>query len=237
MKETYQEAITQVFKDEGGYTNDVGDPGGPTNWGITLADAKLYWRPHATSNDVRIMPKSVAEDIYRKHYATPLCYDDLNPGVDYAVLDYGINSGIHRAARVVQRIINTTVDGWIGPNTVTKANKIDPKILINKIYDERMAFLKSLKTWSIFGNGWTRRCVEGRAFALKLADKHKVAPTPTSVPIVVGGAGAAGAVIAATAPNEWFLTGLLITVGAAIVIGFIVYLYERGKNVTVPVAN
>ena len=28
MKETYERAMQQVYADEGGYSNDVGDPGG-----------------------------------------------------------------------------------------------------------------------------------------------------------------------------------------------------------------
>ncbi len=77
MKETYERAMQQVYADEGGYSNDVGDPGGPTNYGITIHDARMYWKPDATAYDVRNMPKSVAADIYDKHYATPLHYNDL----------------------------------------------------------------------------------------------------------------------------------------------------------------
>ena len=52
---------------EGGYSNDPRDPGGPTNWGITLADARVHWKPDAAA-DVRTMPRSVAEAIYKAEY-------------------------------------------------------------------------------------------------------------------------------------------------------------------------
>src|SRR5712671_4786085 len=125
MKETYEEAMARVFEDEGGYSNDRGDPGGPTNFGITLHDARMYWKSNATADDVRHMPKSVAIIIYRKHYADPLHYDDLPAGVDYAVADYGINSGIGRAARVLQKIVHAHVDGVIGPETIKDAQAMD----------------------------------------------------------------------------------------------------------------
>ena len=105
VKQTYEAAITRVFADEGGYTNDAADPGGPTNWGITIFDARMYWKPGATAADVRAMPKSVAEQIYRDKYAAVVQYDLLPAGVDYAVLDYGINSGVGRAAKVLQRLV------------------------------------------------------------------------------------------------------------------------------------
>jgi lysozyme family protein len=47
MKQTYDEAMQKVFADEGGYTNEAADPGGPTNWGITIFDARLYWKKNA----------------------------------------------------------------------------------------------------------------------------------------------------------------------------------------------
>jgi hypothetical protein len=103
MHWTYEPAMEQgVFPHEGGYTNDPRDPGGPTNWGITIYDARKYWKPTATAADVKAMPKSVAEAIYWPHYAVPLCYDDLPAGADYAALDYGINSGVSRGAKVMQ---------------------------------------------------------------------------------------------------------------------------------------
>ena len=152
---TYDEALTKVFEDEGGYSNDPGDPGGPTKYGITIHDARAYWKKDATALDVRNMPKSVAEDIYKAHYANPIGYGVLPAGVDYAVLDYGINSGIYRALKVYHNLLGR-----------------DPVAIINAIYSERLKFLKGLKTWRIFGKGWNRRCQEGRQLALKLYDKY-----------------------------------------------------------------
>jgi len=173
MKETYKEAMSKVFLDEGGYTNDAADPGGPTNWGITIHDARMYWKSQATAQDVKEMPQNIAEDIYDKHYAKPLRYADLPPGVDYAVLDYGINSGISRSAKVLQGVVGTIRDGQIGPITLAAVDKMDPVSIINAIYNERLAFLKRLNTWPVFGRGWSRRVKEGRELALSLHNKYK----------------------------------------------------------------
>lgn len=176
MQATYAEALDKVFEDEGGYTNDAQDKGGPTNWGITIHDARMYWKADATAGDVRRMPKAVAVDIYLKRYANPLKYDQLPAGVDYAVLDYGINSGIARSAMVLQRLVGATDDGKIGPLTLAAVAKwIDAHSrgeLVNAIYNERLAFLQRLSIWPTFGRGWTRRCREGRALALKMVREH-----------------------------------------------------------------
>jgi lysozyme family protein len=191
---TYSPAMQQgVFPHEGGYSNDAADPGGPTNWGITIYDARAYWKASATAADVRAMPKSVAEDIYAAHYAKPLRYDDLPAGVDYAVLDYGINSGIARSAKVLQRLVDVGVDGAIGAATLAAVGKRDATALIGAICDERLAFLKSLSTWPVFGVGWGRRVAEVRQLALHFADQAQhVAPAIT--PTAAGTAMAKGAV-------------------------------------------
>jgi lysozyme family protein len=184
MQSTYEQAITQVFKDEGGYSNDPGDSGGPTNWGITIHDARMYWKPDATADDVRNMPKSVAEEIYAKHYALPLHYNDLPAGVDYAVLDYGINSGISRAAKVLQTIVGVPADGVIGPVTLEAVSKIDASTVrdvIDKIYNERLAFLQRLNKPQ-FIRGWTNRCHNGRLFAYTLAKWTVNDGKPKTVP-------------------------------------------------------
>ena len=42
MKSNYNDCLTRLLKDEGGYTNNPNDSGGPTNYGITLADYRKY---------------------------------------------------------------------------------------------------------------------------------------------------------------------------------------------------
>jgi lysozyme family protein len=83
---------------EGGYRNHPRDPGGRTNWGLTLGDYRRYIYTHATANDVRTMPVAAAKRIYRAHYWDALRCDELPAGLDYCIFDYGVNSGIGRAA-------------------------------------------------------------------------------------------------------------------------------------------
>lgn len=221
MKETYEKAIAQVFEEEGGYTNDASDPGGPTNWGITIFDARMYWKKDATAGDVKNMPKSVAVDIYRKHYADPICYDDLPPGLDHAALDYSVNSGLGRGIPLLQKVVGAPIDGKLGPETIKKAKEVDLEKAINQYYDERLAFLKGLSLWSTYGRGWGARCKRGRALDLELMKTKPVVTGKTST-TVAGGAVVAGGVAAAVAqPHLWpwiLLGGVAILI--ALFIGY-----------------
>jgi lysozyme family protein len=177
---SYDACEARLLVHEGGYTNDPRDPGGPTNWGITIADYRHYKMPNATAADVKAMPLADAKDIYRRKYwvANGLSCDDLPAGVDDSVFDYRVNSGIGRADKVLRRVLGLPDDA---PNGVVigALEQRDTKAVINAINDERIAFLRSLRTWDHFGAGWGRRVAEVRAFSLQLAEG---AAPPTPVP-------------------------------------------------------
>lgn len=193
LQATYEEAMSHVLQDEGGYSNDAGDDGGPTNYGITIHDARRYWKKNATAADVRAMPRSVALQIYEAHYAAPLRYADLPAGVDYAVLDYGINSGLTRSVKLLQRLVGSGVDGVIGDLTVAAAKVYpDKAALIKKFQAARLAFLhnahnsKGQALWPRFGRGWGRRVESVGRVAVAMVSKYATsvpapAPTPAEV--------------------------------------------------------
>lgn len=177
----FDEALRRLLRDEGGYGNHPSDPGGPTNFGITLADAQRYWKSGATADDVRAMPQSVARDIYRQRYWSALRCDALPDGVDYAVFDYGVNSGIGRAGKVLRRKLGLPDHSGTVTDTVIAATaKTDPAQLVTAICTERLAFLKALKTWPVFGRGWSRRVAGVQAAALVMARKTPPAESPAA---------------------------------------------------------
>jgi lysozyme family protein len=233
----YDACLSRVLAHEGGYTNDPRDPGGPTNWGITLADAHLHWKPTATAADVKAMPVSVAKDIYRAKYWNALRCDDLPAGVDDTVFDYGVNSGIGRAGKVLRRVLGLPDDDWHVTSVVMiPLSRRDPAAVIKAINDERLKFLQHLSTWDHFGTGWAKRVAEVRAYSLALSagvpphgappvvvaanvGKGQV-PKPNTAPVVKGGT---AAVVASGGLFHWFgahpaLTVALLAAGVALVL-------------------
>jgi uncharacterized protein (TIGR02594 family) len=212
MQASYDQAMTEVFSDEGGYTDDPNDPGGPTNYGITIHDARLYWKSNATADDVKNMPKSVAEAIYAAHYAAPLHYNDLPPGLDYAVLDDGILSGTYHSARLLQSLVGATTDGDIGPQTLAAVQRMaDVPTLINNFFAARLSYLQGLRNWPIFGNGWGSRVRRGNTLAVSLWNQYKAqwqSQPPAAQPMAAAqpaapAAGAPAAVVPAAGVPSW----------------------------------
>ncbi|MGE3996596.1 MAG: glycoside hydrolase family 108 protein, partial [Variibacter sp.] len=177
---SYDECLRRLLAHEGGYSNHPADPGGPTNFGITLADVRRYVKSNATAQDVRALTVAQAKAIYRTRYWDALRGDALPAGVDYAVFDYGVNSGAARATRVLCALVGrpgTIIDDA----ALDAARARNAAALIDALCDERMAFLKRLKTWDVFGAGWSRRVAEVRTVALRLA-AGKSAAMPTVAP-------------------------------------------------------
>jgi lysozyme family protein len=56
----------------------------------------------------------------------------------------------------------------------------DATDLVARLCDERLAFLKQIKTWPVFGAGWGRRVAEVRAVALTMA---KAVPASGASPV------------------------------------------------------
>lgn len=173
VKETYEEGLKQLLENEGGYSNDKNDPGGPTKYGITIIDYRLYIKAKGTADDVKNLSVDQAKDIYRRKYWDALACYSLPAGVDYAVFDYGVNSGIGRSGRVLRRLLGLP-DGThkVDETVLAAVAKKDPKDLIEEITQERLKFLKSLKTWKYFGKGWNNRVIKVRALALQMVDKY-----------------------------------------------------------------
>ncbi|MBI4275442.1 MAG: glycoside hydrolase family 108 protein [Rhizobiales bacterium] len=207
---SYDEALRRVLAHEGGYTNHPSDPGGPTNYGITIHDYRKYVKPGATAADVRAMTLAEAKAIYRSKYWNALRCDELPAGVDYATFDYCVNSGVGRAGKVLRRVLDLQDDSYVVTDTVLAALRgRDASNVVAAICDERLAFLKRLKTWPVFGRGWGPRVADVRRAALAMAKGAKLPPLdPAVADETTGGKadvpvntnaqnGAAGAVIVA----------------------------------------
>lgn len=165
----FQACLVELAEAEGGYVNHLSDPGGPTNMGITQATLASWRGKPVTADDVKNLTRAEAEAIYRKNYWHPIKGDALPDGVDLAVFDLAVNSGPAKAAMMLQSVVGVAQDGVIGPLTLAAVGKMSAATIITRLCADRMAFLRSLTTWPVFGRGWTARVEKVQAAALKAA--------------------------------------------------------------------
>jgi lysozyme family protein len=255
---SYDRALARVLAHEGGYTDHPSDPGGPTNFGITIHDYRRYIQANGTARDVKNMKLADAAKIYRARYWDTLRCDELPAGLDYAVFDYGVNSGIGRAAKVMQRLLGQVPSGSMTDAAIAGVRNSSPQALIARLCDERLAFLKSLRTWPVFGAGWGRRVAEVRRDALSMAQgalqgsivlpstsgaapgkgevpAPKVARSGTAAASVAAGAGAAQVAHAFGAPVSVALA-LLVTGVVLAIAGWAGWMLWQRHRQDAPVA-
>lgn len=170
-------SIKRILAHEAGYVNNPKDPGGPTNRGITMATLSA-WRGHpVTKADVRALPEAEAVAIYDAEYWDRVHGDALPSGLDYAVVDFGVNSGVGRANKYLQQVLKARklyagdIDGVVGTKTLAAIASLKPAVVTAVIRDlctMRLAYLKRLEGWPTFGKGWGRRVAEVQAASLAL---------------------------------------------------------------------
>lgn len=187
MKDNWAKCLAAILQHEGGYVNHPSDPGGETNKGITKAVYDAYRKSNGQAlRSVKAITTDEISDIYRKNYWDKVSGDDLPSGVDLAVFDFAVNSGVSRSAKFAQAIVGLKQDGLIGPATVKAIRTMDPTKLINQFCDNRLAFLTKLDTFPVFGRGWTKRVEAVRLEAKSMVNGNKplenyeaeIAPSP-----------------------------------------------------------
>ena len=166
----FNRSLELVLQHEGGYVNHPDDPGGPTNLGVTLANFRRYVKPGGTIADLKKLTKAQAGTVYRRQYWDRVHGNEMPGGLDYAMFDFGVNSGPSRAIKFIQEIVGARVDGRLGPQTMGAIQLSSAGPLATALCDKRLAWLKGLRRWPTFGKGWERRVKAVKADALSMAD-------------------------------------------------------------------
>lgn len=180
----FDKALSFVFGNEGGYSNDPDDRGGATNLGITQStlDRARCQIPDLPSS-VRDLTRAQAEEVYRALYWKAAKADMMPYPLCTLHFDAAVNHGIGGAGKLLQRAINNyalkagldvrvEVDGAVGPKTLSALCQcLDLKgnvNLISEIYcNQREAYYKAIvennPSQKVFWNGWMNRLERNRA--------------------------------------------------------------------------
>lgn len=168
MNNNFEKSLALVLKHEGGFVNDPHDKGGATNKGVTQAVYNGYRRIRGRGpRSVKFISTEEIRAIYKLQYWDKVHGDYLPGGLDYAMFDFAVNSGVSRASKYLQAVLGVPQDGVIGARTL---GAIDNAVrVVNALCDRRMGFLRNIDTFWRFGRGWTRRVAEVRHDALDMA--------------------------------------------------------------------
>jgi len=119
-----------IIAREGGYVNDPDDPGGATNFGVTIGTMArlgldLDGDGRVTPADVKQLTRAQAKQIFVDHYFHRPGIGKLPAPLQATVFDMYVNSGAN-AVKILQRLLNdmgqrVSVDGVLGPQSLEAA--------------------------------------------------------------------------------------------------------------------
>ncbi len=139
----FETCLRFVLQYEGGFVDHPRDPGGATNLGITRATLSAWRKRPVSVAEVRALSRVEAAAIYRANYWNPIGADALPAGVDLIAFDIAVNMGVGRAK------------AWLAAT-----QNLAPRARLDSLSARRLSFWRRLRTWSVFGRGWSAR---GRA--------------------------------------------------------------------------
>ena len=170
MIQTFEPALLLLLHHEGGFVNDKHDRGGMTNLGVTSRAWADWLHEPVDEKEMRGLTLSQVRPFYRIKYWNACGANQLPAGVDYAVFDFSVNSGVGRAVRTLQDTLGVDIDGILGPETLAACEALSPATLITHYTTARLDYLERLDDWDIFGEGWQNRVNEVEGEALRFAN-------------------------------------------------------------------
>lgn len=139
---TFQIAVNRLLELEGGLVNDPSDPGGITNYGISLAFLKendIYVNDDGIidAQDVKDLTPEKASSIYKAYFWDKYGYSNIhNQMIASKILDMSVNMGPLQAHLLAQRAcwaLNglgiPDDDGILGEKTLAEINRWDIALL------------------------------------------------------------------------------------------------------------
>lgn len=155
MNTDFDKAVQFVLAMEGGYTIDLNDRGGETNYGISK---RSY-----PNLDIKNLTREQAMDIYEKDFWQACKCDELSSPLSIAVFDSAVNQGVGAATRMLQIALDVNVDGIIGQKTITASYKTGVNG-IRRFMAQRMArYIRTIMkdaTQEVFAENWSNRLME-----------------------------------------------------------------------------
>lgn len=149
--------IDEIIQREGGSkaTDIQGDRGGRTQYGISERSHPEVWKKGFVTYDE-------AREIYHQKYLAP--FDLLRSHLLFEqAVDFGVTSGPRLAIQKIQELVEAEVDGILGPDTVSKVSRFEPRMINNLLMGSRVKMIGRLvqknPSQLKFLSGWLNRCL------------------------------------------------------------------------------
>ena len=152
---TFDECFAKLIGHEGELSNHPADKGGLTKYGISQ---RAY-----PALDIAALTLDTAKEIYRRDFWDIL--GEAHSSIKFQVFDAAVNHGHGNAIRFLQRAVGVADDGAWGKVSQAALNRMETNDVLLRFVAYRLKFWASLRTFDIYGRGWTNRGAENLLFA------------------------------------------------------------------------
>ena len=175
---SFEKAYAFTEKWEGGHVDHKDDPGGATNWGISLrwlkdAGIDIDGDGNVDADDIKALTKEQAKALYRQKFWDQPKLDRLPTLTSIVVFDTGVNLGPGKSAKLLQEAVGAVVDGAIGPKTLALVSGMQDHSLASIILNLRIKYYHALvaarPNMKVFLAGWINRVNDLEAFIAREA--------------------------------------------------------------------
>lgn len=172
----YEWAYVVLAHHEGGFVDHSNDPGGATNYGVSLRFLRqegidIDGDGDIDADDIRAIDPAKSKAIYKKYFWIPCqCEKIRSTMISTKIFDMAVNMGQRQAYKLVQRAINSlqssqelVVDGLVGPSTIGAINSLekeDFELIVHVRTEQAKFYLDLIENKPDLGSftlGWLRR--------------------------------------------------------------------------------
>lgn len=181
----FNPAVEFVLKNEGGFVDNVSDPGGATNFGVSLRLLRslsvevlrrigVFRMGEAlTVNDIENLTSPQAELVYKFAFWDQAPFDKIqDQDICNYLFDCAVLHGINQAVKLIQRALWSVYrninyqsiidDGLLGDGTIGLINATTTRSIFMALMAERAGLMRLIVAERPkdreFLNGWLERC-------------------------------------------------------------------------------
>jgi lysozyme family protein len=158
-----------ILKWEGGLVDNISDPGGVTNHGVTMRALQTYLGRTVTPAEIINISPQLVSAVYRSEFWNAVRGDELAAGVDLMMFDGAVNQGPAGIIQQAQTALGLTEDGVIGPMTMAAITAKPSTSFISALSLERERNYRLDPKFNVFGRGWLNRLDNITALSLAWA--------------------------------------------------------------------
>lgn len=126
--QSVDDITNEILRREGGFVNDPDDPGGATNFGVTIGTLSAIRGRNVSVQDVQNLTRQEAFDIFKEYYYRRPRIASLPDPIEATVFDMNVNAGSN-SIKILQRLMiafgwTVSVDGVLGPQSIGVAEEV-----------------------------------------------------------------------------------------------------------------